>query len=223
LVSDVVQTGVYRQLLTELVPLNLEATLPICNCLDVFGESFLALLRLEGGLAELLILLLVAFEDGDKLLLLVLLDLGLLLVGLDLLFEFLRLRVNLRRQRVLDAVLFALLLIQLLVHHPHLLHALLRQLLKLGVQFLRLPPDHLVLLLRARYVVGHLRLDCSQVLVKVLHNLFALADLVIRYLSVALLELSVLTLVLPRYLLVLLPNDLCLSPSVLVLECLLVV
>ena len=150
-------------------------------------------------------------------------EFGLLLVGLDLLFELFSLRVNLRRQSVLDAILLVILILYLLVHQLHLLKAFFLKLLELDVQILRLFPNQLVFFFRAGYVVRHLRLDCFEVFVEVFNNLLPLRDFVIRNLSVPFLELPVLPLVLPRDLLIFLSNDLSLGSSVLVIKCLLVV
>ncbi len=60
-------------------------------------------------------------------------------------------------------------------------------------------------------------------LVEVFEDLLTLALLVIPNLNVPLLELLILRAVLSRYLLVLLPDNVCLRTSVLVLQCLLIV
>ena len=151
------------------------------------------------------------------------LDLSLFLIGFNLLLELLSLGVDLIGQGRLNALLFPVLLAQLRRHHLHLFGALLLEVIILHLQVVRLLLDQLVLFLRLGDVFGHLRANGVEVLVEVFEDLLALRLLVSLDLLVALLELLVLRVVLPRDLLVLLPDDVCLCTTVLVLQCLVVV
>ena len=193
------------------------------ECLNLFGKLLMVLLRKLGRLLELLVLGLVLLEHVKKLLLFLHLDLGLLLVGLDLLLEFRRLRVNLRRQGVFNATLLAVLLAQLRRHELHLFGALFLELLILDLQVRRLLLNQLVLFLRLRHVLRHLRAYSAEVVVEVFENFLSLGLLIVLNRDVALLELRVLSVVLASDLLVLLPNDVGLGTTVLVFKCLLVV
>jgi hypothetical protein len=138
------------------------------------------------------------------------LDLSLFLIGFDLLLELLSLGVDLDRQSRLNVLLFPVLLAQLRRHHLHLFGALLFEVIVLHLQVVGLLLDKLVLFLRLRDVFGHLGANGVEVLVEVFEDLLALSLLVILDLSMALLKLLVLRVVLSRYLLVLLPDDVCL-------------
>ena len=94
-----------------------------------------------GGLLELQVLSLVLFEDSQKLFFFIDLNLGLLLVRLDLLFELFGLGVDLSSEGVFDAALLAILLTQLSGHELHLLGALFLELLILNLQVSRLLLD----------------------------------------------------------------------------------
>ena len=175
-----------------------------------------------GSLLELLELGLVLLEDGEELLFLFCLDFGLFFVGLDLLLEFVGLLIDLGGQSGFHSAHLVVLPTKLRRHQLHLLCALLLQLFVLHLQVRRLFLDLLVFLFRLRHIFSHLRPNRVEVVVKVFEDLFALGLLVILDLNVALLELLVLGIVLARYLLILLSDDVCLCVSVLVLQCLLV-
>ena len=88
----------------------LQLLLALTQRIDIFCEPLMVLLGGLGRLLELLILRPVVFQYCDKLLFLFDLELSLLLISLDLLFELLGLSVNLSRQGVLDPARLAILL-----------------------------------------------------------------------------------------------------------------
>ena len=115
--------------------------------LDIFGELFMVLLRRLSGLLELLVFRFILFQHVEQLLFLFYLHLGLLLVGLNLLFELFGLVVNLSRERVFNSTLFAILFPQLSRHEFHFFGALFLQLFVLDLEVRGLLLDQFVFLL----------------------------------------------------------------------------
>ena len=112
------------QLSAESTVFTLQLLLTVAERLYLLRELLVVLFAELSGLLELLVLRLVLFENFEKLLLFLDFHLGLLLVGLDLLFELFSLSVNLSRQCVLNTTLLSVLLSQLLGHELHLFTAL---------------------------------------------------------------------------------------------------
>ena len=191
--------------------------------LHLLRELLVVLLGELGGLLELLILGLVLREHANKLLLLFGLHFCLGLVRLDLLLEFLGLTVYLSGQGVLNIRLLPVLLAQLRSHELHFLGAFLPEVFVLALELGSLLLDQLVLLSRLGDILGHLTTDRLQMVVEVSVDFLTLGLLIILDLDVSLLELLVLSVVLPSDLLVLLADDVGLVASVLVFERLLVV
>ena len=206
-----------------MVEFSLEIFLAMTESLDFLRELLVILLRVLRRLLELLVFGLVLFENVEQLLFLFDLNLGLLLVRLDLLLEVFRLRVDLSCQSIFDSALLAILLAELRSHELHLLCALLRKLLVLRFKVQRLLLNQLIFFFRLRHIFRHLLSDSAEMFVEVFENFLALRLLFVLDRDVALLELRVLRIVLARNLLVLLTNDVGLCAAVLVLQCLLVV
>lgn len=210
------------QLGAEPAVITLQLLLAVTQRLHLLRKLLVILFAELSGLLELLVLRLVLFEDLEKLLLFFDFHLGLLLVCLDLLFELFSLSVNLCRQRVLNTTLLAVLLTQLLSHELHLFTALFLELFILDLQICSLFLNQLVFLPRLGYIFGHLCPDSAEMLIEVFEDVLALGLLVVLDGDMTLLELLVLAVVLPRDLLVLLPNHVGFGASILVLKCLLV-
>ena len=115
--------------------------------LDLLGELFMVLLRKLSGLLELLVFRFILFQHLEKLFLLLYLDLGLLFVGLDLLFDLFSLVVNLSSERVFNSTLFAILFSQLGRHEFHFFGALFLELFMFDLEVGALLLDQLVFLL----------------------------------------------------------------------------
>lgn len=191
--------------------------------LHFLGKPLVILLGALRHFLELLVLGFVLLEDVEHLLLLFNFDFCLLLVGFNLLLEPVGLAIDLGRQRRLDRLGLAALLLNLLIHHFDLLGALFLEGLVLFFQLFRLFPYGFVFFLIFCHIFCHLRANGAEMGFEVFADLFSLVLLVVLDLGVALLELLVLRVVLPRDLLVLQPDDFCLRTPVLVLQCLLVI
>ena len=210
------------QLCAELAIIILQLLLAVAESLHLFRELLVVLFAELSGLLELLVLRLVLFENLKELLFLLNFHLCLLLVCLDLLFEFFSLSVNLRRQRILNPALLAVLLTELLCHEFHFFTALFLELFVLDLKICSLFLNQLVFLLRLGHIFRHLRPDSAEMLVEILENFLALGLFIVLDCDVSLLELLVLAIVFPSDLLIFLPNHISLGAAILVFKCLLV-
>ena len=144
------------------------------------------------------------------------LELSLLLVGLDLLFELISLSVNLSRQGVLDPARLAILFAKLRSHELHLFSAFFLQLFIFNLKISCLFLNELVFFTGLGHIFGHLGSDSAEMIIEVFEDLLALGLLVILDCDVPLLELLILTIVLASDLLILLPNDVRFAATILI-------
>lgn len=125
------------------------------------------LLRRLGSFLELGKFGLVLFEHLYKRLLFANLDLGLCLVRLCLLFNLFSLRLNLGVELVLDGLVLARLVFELLIHQLNLLLAFFLELLMLHLKIGCFLLYQCALFLRLPNVIRHLRANTTEVFLEV--------------------------------------------------------